>query len=599
MSLWGAIGLGLGAVIVAGAARTRRRLQALLVLPRESAVHDLLDDAYILWTAPGVSLSPEVAAAARRLAREEGLEALELLPRDWPALRALAFAQVVDFTTFRHARLARGFSDGQAILVHSVLAARCGLGPPASREALRAAMVQLKRYSPEGVDYALADMAASGLDGAARWGRYRELFFRATPTVLAGQLLLWLLVLHCASHGGLLGLAPFVAMCLEPLVALAGTALQPPDLGRAALFALPWQLWEWLDVVAAGWRAVPDPAVDALRSSYDAELARGLDRFFEPRRATCPGCDGGPLSVELSCPDRFQHKPGRFTLDRCEACGRVFQNPRLTPDGLSFYYRDFYDGLGGAWLDTLFGTSLDAYLARAGEATQSPRRWLDVGGGYGHFCLMAKTLWPDTRFECLDVGPAVEEGQRRGWFDAAHRGYFPALAPTLAGAFDVVSLSHCLEHTPDPRAELQAAHRALGPGGTLIIEVPDPTSSVRKLLGSYWMPYLQPQHLNLLPVEQLERLLGESGFEVLRVRRAEAHTGVDFVGATLLLLDGLAPAPAPCRAERGDPGLRRFAVWGLGLPFLIFALGVDALQGALLRFVPGLSNAYRVVARAR
>ena len=42
---------------------------------------------------------------------------------------------------------------------------------------------------------------------------------------------------------------------------------------------------------------------------------------------------------------------------------------------------------------------------------------------------------------------------------------FPELAPTMAGAYDVVSMHHYLEHTREPNDELKAARRVLRPGG--------------------------------------------------------------------------------------------------------------------------------------
>ena len=85
---------------------------------------------------------------------------------------------------------------------------------------------------------------------------------------------------------------------------------------------------------------------EASRPYYQAELADGVERFLEPRRNTCPWCGSEDLSVRLRTGDLIQRKPGRFTLEQCGACGHIFQNPRLTPAGLDFYYRDFYDGLG-------------------------------------------------------------------------------------------------------------------------------------------------------------------------------------------------------------------------------------------------------------
>lgn len=311
-------------------------------------------------------------------------------------------------------------------------------------------------------------------------------------------------------------------------------------------------------------------------------------------------CGAGELAVHLDIADLLQGKPGRFRLERCARCGHVFQNPRLSSRGLALYYRDFYDGLGERGLDAIFSYSASPYLARARlvEGVATPKAWLDVGCGHGHFCCAAREVWPEARFDGLDFGESVDEAARRGWVDRAYRGLFPAVAPTIAGVYDVVSMSHYLEHTTDPRAEIRAAAEALVPGGLLLIEVPDPDSALGRWLGRLWLPWFQPQHLHFVSVANMERLLAESGFDVVKWQRGEAHQAVDFFLAAVLLLRWLAPdARAPWRPR---PSRLRLAwgrmVWTLGLPLVFAGRITDRLLAPLFRR-PGLSNTYRVLAR--
>jgi SAM-dependent methyltransferase len=167
----------------------------------------------------------------------------------------------------------------------------------------------------------------------------------------------------------------------------------------------------------------------------------------------------------VSSPDIVHHKPGIFILDRCCSCGHIFQNPRLNEAGLTFYYRDTYDGLGAKSAE--FGLSLPRWdykrRARTLLPYAVPRTWLDVGTGFGHFCQTAKRVWPQTTFAGLDPGDGVWEALRKGRIDEAHQGFFPDRADRLAGKYEVVSMHHYLEHTTDPKAEIRAAARVLGP----------------------------------------------------------------------------------------------------------------------------------------
>lgn len=343
--------------------------------------------------------------------------------------------------------------------------------------------------------------------------------------------------------------------------------------------------------------------VAALRPVYQAELADGTGRFFEPRRTACPWCGSDRLRVRLRTTDLLQHKPGAFVLDECRECEHVFQNPRLTGPGLEFYYRDFYDGLGEQRLGGVFGTRTGVYRSRARSVApfaEAPGAWLDVGTGHGHFCETARETFPDTTFDGLDLSEGAELAERHGRLARGFRGSFPDLAPELAARYDVVSMFHYLEHSTEPTRELAAAREALRPGGLLLIEVPDPKSRFARLLGRWWLPWLQPQHLNLMPAVNLRRRLGDLGFTVVLEQHGEPHDPVDLLAACWLLLDAVAPREdAPWLP--GDPpgGLRRAlrgALFLAGAPALLLAALLDRM---IARFAgrTGLSNAYRLLAR--
>jgi SAM-dependent methyltransferase len=509
---------------------------------------------------------------------------------------------MVDVLTFRNARLAPGFSGGQALVVRRTLISRAKLPwvrPKDASDFLNISRV-LKRFAPQGFGFAIAPGLRPIKQSAAERAKLlRTIFGEIRPCVFAVQLAIMLSIIAAAVLGGPLGAVALLVYMAQPLIAIVGSPIRPGDLWWSVLLALPLRLWDWIATVAA---AGPDferrAKVQSRRTRYLADISSGLERFFETRRTTCYVCGGTALSVYRRAPDLLQHKPGRFTLERCGECSHIQQNPRLSLAGLEFYYRDFYDGLGESWTETVFGFTSAAYLSRARALADSrPKRWLDVGGGYGHFCLAARDVLPETRFECLDMGVSVEEAVQRGWADAGHRGVLPELANHLSDQFDAASLSHCLEHTRDPRREIAAAWGVLKPGGALLIEVPDPECIWRHALGRLWLPFFQPQHQHLLSVKNLCQLLEAQGFHIEKVQRGDAHMGSDFFIAVFLLLDRIAPADEPWRSPQSRIGaLWRSLAWSLGTPLFLVASLIDGLIRRF-RAVPGFSNAYRVLAR--
>ncbi|MFF4300541.1 class I SAM-dependent methyltransferase [Streptomyces sp. NPDC001601] len=316
------------------------------------------------------------------------------------------------------------------------------------------------------------------------------------------------------------------------------------------------------------------------------ELAAGPDRFHEPRREDCPWCGSRRLRTRLRTPDLLHHRPGTFTVDVCRDCAHTFQNPRLSPAGLALYHRDFYDGRLEDYTDRLHttraGRRRHRAAARVMQGLPEPESWLDVGTGHAQFPRTAQELFAYTSFDGLDPTLRVGRAQVEGHIEEAHCGYLamPEVLAQLRGRYDVVSMLHHLQHTPDPRAELRAALTALRPGGHVLIDVPNPRSAFARLLGKWWIPYGQPRHLHLMPMANLRAELESQGCQILRTDRKSPHTPYDISAALGLFLSRVLPK----RWLRG------------AAPLVAVARLADHALAPLLRRTP-FSNAYRIVAR--
>jgi ubiquinone/menaquinone biosynthesis C-methylase UbiE len=553
-----------------------------------------------------VVLDEATKRAASAFARENGLTVLDLIPGDFPTARALGFLQVLDPETYRRDRLGKGLTAGHALLVSAEVLEKAqiteeSLSPAPDSVKLARIAGKLKRYATSSTGVAVAPaLRAAPEQMNRRLATLREIVGGAgVNAVLIGVPAVLIVLVIGAVKGGA-GFAPLVAFQLQPLLVLAGSRVRSRDLAWVTLFRAPLELVNWVRLLLEPSSGVDPARLAELRPIYADLLKKGTLPFFEPRAKACPLCDAKDLAVKVRMTDMIQHKPGTFELDRCKGCGHIFQNPRLSIEGLDFYYRDFYDGLGEDDLDFIFGASADAYEARAKivEGEIEPKRWLDVGGGHGHFATSARAHWPETRFDGLDLSESIEEAARRGWVDTGHRGLFPDLAPGLAGNYDVVSMSHYLEHTRDPRAEVDAAKIALRDGGLLMIEIPDPECPLGKLFGRYWLPWFQPQHQHFVSYGNLKKILEERGFSLVKVHRSEAHIRVDFSAAVFLFLDHVAPAPAaPWLPPRG--GLSRalrMTVFLVGTPLILAGILLDNTVARL--FVSAtIGNAFRVLAR--
>ncbi|MET7619202.1 class I SAM-dependent methyltransferase [Streptomyces sp. NPDC005408] len=600
---WAAVALLAG--LTAGTVRARRRLAAIPVL--DMAAASTPKDGWHLITARGVEADEATVGAAVAYAERTGLKVLDLLPGSLDAERALGLLRLLELGDARFARTAQAHGAGQAVLIAEDVRSRAGVetGSDLDTAELHALLSRVKEYAPAETGVAIAP----GLTVPAPELSYRagELRAQGLPpgVVTAAHLAGLALLARAAVKDRRWGAAALALYWLQPALILGSpdSPLRPADLPGATA-ARPLHSLHAALRTAATLRPAPAgpwPEVEALRPGYEAELKAGTERFFEPRRPDCPWCGSTDLSVRTRMPDQFQAKPGRFTLEECGGCGHVFQNPRLSLDGLDFYYRDFYDGLSVSAASAVFGRMNRSYLARAAmlKPFGTPAAWLDVGTGHGHFCNGAREVWPDTRFDGLDMAAAVRDAEVRGWVSTAHCGQFPELAAGLVHQYDAVSMYHYLEHTRDPFAELDAAAEVLPPGGHLLIELPDPESRLARLLGPYWLPWFQPQHQHLMPIANLKEALADRGFTVLAEEHGAAHQACDFVGAVLLAANRLAPNPyAPWGPGSATVARRvvRKGVWTAALPCFAAAAALDKVRAAAARVTDG-GNAYRLLAR--
>ncbi len=591
--------------LVANGLRLRRRATALArVAPGAAPAPDL--GRWRVITATGVELEPSAVAAAIGWAEAEGLDAVDVVPTDLPVERALDLFRQVDPAAYRTDPLLEGRTAGHAVVVREDVAKRADLPtgsiPPAEFVELAR---QVKRFAPRTSDVAVVPgvrALAEDLDDRRavqkeQWDRYSTLAI-GIPAVQLGALGVGAVVAPAW------GVPAMAAYLLQPLLVHVGgdQAVRPRDLARH----VPRR---WVDEVRrliGTAQATAPPGITArtsqeLRPHYAAELEQGLARFFEARATACPWCGSGELSLKISSPDLIQQKPGTFDLDECGACGHIFQNPRLSIEGLDFYYRDFYDGLGAGEMERIFASEREQYDGRVemvAEHTAPPRRWLDVGTGHAHFCLVAQGRWPEAIFEGVDMSSSIEEAADRGWVATGHRGLFPELAPSLADRYDVVSMHHYLEHTREPKEELDAAATVLEPGGHLMIEVPDPECVWGRLLGNRWLPWFQPQHQHFVSLGNLEEALEARGFTVVARHRTRANQALDLLAGMWLSLGQIAPRPGMPWLAPATLASRtwRTAVCVAALPLMAGVAVLDKAMGAIPR-PDGIGNTYRVLAR--
>jgi SAM-dependent methyltransferase len=117
--------------------------------------------------------------------------------------------------------------------------------------------------------------------------------------------------------------------------------------------------------------------------------------------------------------------------------------------------------------------------------------WLDVGCGHGE---LLKTLRAAGFNDLTGVDPFMP--REREVSEPGFRLYRSTVAD-LFSKYDVIMMHHAMEHAEDPEALLRDFHKALRPGGVLMIRVPVVSSYAWKNYGGEWGNLDAPRHLTL------------------------------------------------------------------------------------------------------
>jgi len=591
--LWGLLTV----LLLLDARRVGSRLAALPAL-RPDEAEDRDDLVWVL--APGVQLPEATVRSALAHVEAHGLAALDLVPGNASLATVWSVGCHVDLEAHRSDSIRPGDTGMHAFVAPRSVVESLGFsGKPPDL----ASFVSMAREVRRRVDGPHEIAVAPGLTA-----------LRENPFFDSGALSVKLggsvapVAFGVPLVTALMVVGPLMAPWAGSLALLAHLIQQPIAVRRSrirvrwsvlqGLLRIAVDLRQWLRLLGGKGTAIDQR--EALRPVYKALMAEGTDRFFLPKAQVCPHCGSDRLTTLFSLPDLYQGKPGRFSVDRCRDCRYRFQNPRLTTEGLDFYYRDFYDGLGEDALDMVFGATTQLYADRLAMVTKhsAPERWLDVGCGHGHLFAHIRDRLPGVRLEGLDMGDGAAIARARGWADQAHQGLFVDAATELSDCFDAVTMCHYLEHTLDLRAELKAAHTVLKTRGVVLIEVPDPDSPFAALLGRWWMPWFQPQHIQFATTINMASLLREAGFEPLEWHTGRANTANDFVLSFTNMVRQWAPSleapwrPRPSWLQRCFHAL----VW---IPGGVFVLAGAVLDHALNPIARRMhhSSQYRVIAR--
>lgn len=251
---------------------------------------------------------------------------------------------------------------------------------------------------------------------------------------------------------------------------------------------------------------------------------------------TCPICGkNGNFLFEVPCDHARPKNSNPYKIYWCAPCNFGFLFPRPSKDEISEFYKiEYYTHTAEATDNTATQSFFDRARIHAAwridnedrrdndEYFRSLRRSgasiLEIGCGNGSNLLRFQA----EGFEVTGVEPdkeALSTSQRQGL--TVYDGTAEFLPQEITkNKYDVVLISHVLEHCLDIRAAVLNARAILKQGGYLVIEVPNHQSLGFKEQMGGWPFSDIPRHLNYFTGDSLKKLLMDNNCEILETRHS-------------------------------------------------------------------------------
>lgn len=287
-------------------------------------------------------------------------------------------------------------------------------------------------------------------------------------------------------------------------------------------------------------------------------LAKSPDRWPDndlERVPCCPvcGCNRRRL-MYAGLEDRiFKVAPGQWTLYQCDECHSAWLDPRPTPNSIGRAYASYYthnpvdhpivrrkgvlrtaihDAMNGyrnvcygtrrepalrigRWLVALFPSLRAAVDAQCRHLPRlASGSLLDVGFGNGGFLKLAEEM--NWRAEGIDFDPGAVAAARSRGLNVRHVNASAMELPQ--SSYDVITISHVIEHVHEPVRLLEGLFKALKPGGMLWLDTPNLDGKGHQRFGPNWRDLDPPRHLILFGGDTLFDVLRRCGFVDLRRR---------------------------------------------------------------------------------
>ena len=288
----------------------------------------------------------------------------------------------------------------------------------------------------------------------------------------------------------------------------------------------------------------------------------------------CPICSSHGNLIYEELEDRLFNVPGLWNISKCSnsKCGLLWLNPMPTETDIPKAYAHYYthdvikppfgllnriaEAASEGYVDVSYGykaqgnrllkvlmsvfvflhpgRKVDVDYSVIWQEKKSEGRLLEVGCGSGHVLKHMQSLgWNVTGvdFDPKAVAFASNQGLDVRLGSLAEQSF-------QSNYFDLVFMSHVIEHVHAPLALLKASFEVLKPGGRLVLLTPNSESLWHRVFGRNWMSLDPPRHLHLFNKSTITQLASRLGFTTVSVQSIVRDANGGFLGSRNIMVSG-------------------------------------------------------------
>jgi SAM-dependent methyltransferase len=250
----------------------------------------------------------------------------------------------------------------------------------------------------------------------------------------------------------------------------------------------------------------------------------------KPALRPCPICRTSAVDVlhrQLLQQPEASLLPGEYDVVACPQCGMVYADTPVAQDAYDSYYEEqskYEDpavatGGGSSELDR---TRLEQLADRIAERAAPTARILDIGCASGGLLDVLRRRGFRS-LHGVDAAPACVEQVRRMGLDATRAVLSQLSSAGIKRPFDVIVVSHVLEHVVDLSGLMASVKKLLAPDGLIYAETPDAARYADFPFVPFY--FFDSEHINHFDTIRLDALGSAFGFHTQAAGTVELAVG--------------------------------------------------------------------------